>query len=112
MNRLMARWRVQAEEWVASLAGNPAPLPRRLLRRSLVESIKVIQACGIPSFWDLQKYSQDSEIDLIETHEVLGFRPAMTFDEAFFETSKWLRMHYSDTLLSEIPDKSLNPLQS
>ena len=112
LNRLMARWRVQAEEWVASLAGNPAPLPRRLLRRSLAESIKLIQARGIPSFWDLQKYSQDSEIDLAETREVLGFRPAMSFDEAFFQTSKWLRMHYSDTLLSEVPDKSSNPLQS
>lgn len=99
-NRLMARWRVQAEEWVASLAGNPAPLRRRLVRRSLVESIKFIQSRGIPSFWDLQKYSQDSEIDLTETRDVLGFQPAMSFDQCFADTAKWLRLHYSDTILS------------
>ncbi len=93
VNRLAAWYRVHADEWMGKLAGSPAPLPRRILRRSLFESTKLLQSLGVPTLWDLQKYSQHGEVDLHETMQVLGFKPTISYDEAMAITSEWVALH-------------------
>jgi nucleoside-diphosphate-sugar epimerase len=97
-NRMGAWGRVHAEEAIGKLAGNPAPIPRRVFRRSLFELLKLARKFSIPSLWDLQKYSQKSEVDLIETREILRFRPHLSFDAAFDSTARWVFLHLGDVI--------------
>ena len=96
--RLGGWGRVHGEEWLGKLSGSPAALPRRITRRALFELLKLVKQMGIPSLWDLQKYSQMGDIDLTETREVLGFKPHISFAAAFAATEKWVQLHLSDIL--------------
>jgi nucleoside-diphosphate-sugar epimerase len=96
--RAMSAWKSFAEERLAGLAGNPAPWHRRAIRRALYETLKPVNARGVPSTWDLWKYTQRGTVDLTDTREILGFRPSHSFDQAFDATSRWIHLQLGETI--------------
>lgn len=111
-NKKLARIKLSAEEWLTELSGSGASLFRRLKRRSLREFVRLLDYGRIPSFWDLEKYSQNVELDLRSTREVLGFRPQYEFGELAEECQRWLVDHFGYELKLNVNSYLRSPVSS
>lgn len=98
LNQILAPTRDKLDAGVNRLAGNPAPIPKRIVRRSMFELLKMINKQGIPSAWDLKKFARTGALDTSHSREVLGYRPVLTFEQGVAQTIEWLRIQMADEL--------------
>ena len=85
-------------EWastgVARLAGSPAPLWRRVCRRTLREFQQAMAQRGVMSRRQLAMQARRGGLSIRKAREVLGYQPRMELAEAMRQTEEWLRDQY------------------
>jgi nucleoside-diphosphate-sugar epimerase len=74
------------EQW----KGNPAPLRRRIVRRSARILADTLARYGVMSAWDLAKYGRTGNLDTSSTVGRLGIRSRYSFPEAMRTTKTWV----------------------
>jgi len=80
---------------VLRLQGQPAPLWRKVLRRSAHEAAKKLNRRFI-SRWDLSKYSRTGTVDGTAARELLGYIPSRDLATGMQETLEWVTDQYPD----------------
>jgi len=75
------------------LAGNPAPLWKKIVRRCFHECGKWLSRRYI-SMWEMRKYARDVAIDLSKARHLLGYAPSHEFTTAMNETLRWMEDQY------------------
>lgn len=83
---------------VDRLSGDGKSLPTRVVRRLFRELDMRILKRGIPSLWDLQKFARVGSLDTSRSHDLLGYRPVLTFSEAVEQTVRWIRLQMADEM--------------
>jgi nucleoside-diphosphate-sugar epimerase len=99
------RWRCEAyqrlqsrlEAWKA----NPAPLWRKVLRKSARVAADRIRDMGVMNEWDLKKFARKGRLNTESTREILGVLPRYTFAEAMELTELWIRDQLGEELQLE-----------
>lgn len=89
--RALAAFQDWAGVMLGRLAGNPAPLWRRAVRRSLREVQLALNRRGLPGHRSLAMLARRGGISSAKIREVLGFHPRRSLAEAMAETEIWLR---------------------
>ncbi|MEL6106173.1 MAG: NAD-dependent epimerase/dehydratase family protein [Planctomycetota bacterium] len=98
----LVRWRgaiyqrmgEQLERWKS----NPAPLWRKVLRRSTRITADQLYRFGVMSEWDLAKFARRGSLNTRSTIELLNGPPRYSYEEAFAMTEAWVRDQLSDDL--------------
>ena len=89
------RWMSRAKDRLGTrldlLAGNPAPLTRRIIRRTIRELHEVLARRGIPSEWDLEKFARRGGLESSKLQTKLGYEAVLEFDEGMNQTLAWVR---------------------
>ena len=98
----LVRWRgamyqkmgEQLERWKT----NPAPLWRKVLRRSTRIAADQLYRFGVMSAWDLAKFARQGSLNTQSTIDLLRGPARYSFDEAFAMTETWVRDQLSEQL--------------
>jgi nucleoside-diphosphate-sugar epimerase len=83
--RLVDTLRPQLER----LKGNPAPLPRKVVRRILSILLRRLESRYM-SRWDLIKYARQGAVDISAARLHLGYQPSRGLDDGMRETLAWV----------------------
>ncbi len=89
--RLACRLRDFLETALIDLAPNPAPIWRKVIRRSCLIFRNVLSSRYIGSFWDLEKFSQTGTLDISKIKMMLGYRSVCCIEEGMKDTEMWVR---------------------
>jgi nucleoside-diphosphate-sugar epimerase len=85
----------RALEWLNSRLvawqGQPAPIWRRVCRRTARMIRSALERRGAMSPWDLAKFARRGRLNSSKARWLLGHTSALTFDEAMRQTEVWVR---------------------
>ena len=70
--------------------GNPAPLWKKVVRRSARILHTGLMNRGYPDPWYLDLYSNRSEISIDRAHDLLGYNPRFSLQQAMAMTEQWV----------------------
>jgi nucleoside-diphosphate-sugar epimerase len=90
LSRAVAAQIEPCQAWLNRLAGSPAPLPRRVLRRALREWLSLCGRFGYQSAWDTAKYARRGRVDITKARTLLGYQPRYTLESGMAETYRWV----------------------
>lgn len=90
LSRGVAAQMEPCQAWLNRLAGSPAPLPRRVLRRALREWLNLCGRFGYQSAWDTAKYARRGAVDISKVRTLLGYQPRYTLEIGMAETRRWV----------------------
>jgi nucleoside-diphosphate-sugar epimerase len=79
------------------LKGNPAPLWRKVVRRSARELLTVLEK-RYCSYWDLEKYARKGKININKARKLLGYHPGYGLEEGMKDTLAWVRDQMGEEL--------------
>jgi nucleoside-diphosphate-sugar epimerase len=82
---------------VERLRGNPAPLWRKVVRRSALELGRLLER-RFMSVWDLRKYSRQSPVDISAAHRELGYVPVVSIADGMEDTLAWVQDQFGTEL--------------
>ena len=72
------------------LKGTPAPLWRKVIRRSARELLTVLEK-RYCSYWDLEKFARKGEFNISKARKVLGYTPRYDLQDGMRETLAWVQ---------------------
>jgi nucleoside-diphosphate-sugar epimerase len=79
------------------LKGNPAPLWRKVVRRSARELLTVLEK-RYCSYWDLEKFARKGKININKARKLLGYHPRYGLEEGMKDTLAWVRDQIGEEL--------------
>lgn len=85
------------------LKGNPAPLWRKVVRRTAREALMLLER-RFSSYWDLMKYASRDRVNVGKARSVLGYRPRFGLEEGMSETLAWVKDQLGYELGLERPE--------
>jgi len=88
VSRLACRLVDRLREILEALKGNPAPLSRKIIRRS-VKIILTMLEKKYCSYWDLEKYALKSRINISKARSLLGYNPRYGLEDGMKDTLVW-----------------------
>lgn len=96
-SRFLCRKVDMLRDLLERLKGNPAPLWRKVVRRSARELLTVLEKryCG---YWDLEKYARKGKININKARKLLGYHPRYGLEEGMKDTLAWVRDQMGEEL--------------
>jgi len=72
------------------LQGNPAPFPRKVVRRTVRILLTELEK-RYCSYWDMEKYARKERIDISKARRLLGYAPSYGLCEGMRDTLAWVK---------------------
>lgn len=89
-SRFLCRKVDMLRDLLERLKGNPAPLWRKVVRRSARELLTVLEK-RYCSYWDLEKFARKGKININKARKLLGYHPRYGLKDGMEETLLWVR---------------------